>query len=154
MFIAGSRKYLPSRRLTQWWRKMKSRASRNWKGHKNLKSEVANKLATIETSSLESRIEKGRISYMQIQRGCHIGDQAVKHLSWEAGMLSTRAMDICKWIQICEQGRQVNINKPTRKTISLQFSGHVEETKHTAQKKKRYMRYFMNTKDVPKLSFK
>lgn len=37
-----------------------------------------------------------------------------------------------------QQRKKVNINNPTRKTISLQFSGHVEETKHTTQKKKIY----------------
>ena len=36
-----------------------------------------------------------------------------------------------------QQRKQVNINNPTRKTMSLQFRGHVEETKHTAQKEKK-----------------
>lgn len=149
-------KYLPSMRLTQCWRKMKSRASRNWKGHKNLKSEVANKLATRETPGLETQgNEKGKTSYMQIQTRCHIGDQAAKHLSWEAGMQSIRSMDICKWIEIlhhmCNKESKWTISNPTRKTINLQFSGHVEETKHTATEKDRYLRCLVNTKDVPKV---
>lgn len=43
---------------------MKSWVLRNWKGYKNLKFEVVNKLVIIEILSLESWIEKGRILYM------------------------------------------------------------------------------------------
>lgn len=78
---------------------------------------------------------------MQIQRGCHIGDQAGKHLSWEVGMLSTRAMDICKWIQIlhhmCNKESKWTLTTRQERQWAYSFAGTLKRPNTLYRKKKK-----------------